>query len=105
MSCTAVVQVLIRLRVTGSLRLEKTTEAIKPNQQPIPTIPINHVPQRHSFTLQQIHRRAKPDESSAFMCHFPHHQYIITQRGTHTEEALAEGKAPLVPAQAQVPAL
>lgn len=55
--------------------------------------------------LQRIHRRVKPDESSVFMCHLLHHQYIITQQGTHAEWSLYWGQDSLVLAQAQTPAL
>lgn len=55
--------------------------------------------------LQRTHRRVKPDESSAFMCHFLHHQYIITQQGTRMEWSLDWGQDSLGPAQAQTPVL
>ena len=31
--------------ITESLRLEKISKIIRPNHQPIPTIPLNHIPQ------------------------------------------------------------
>ena len=41
-------------RITESLRLEKTSKITKSNHQPIPTMPINHVPQCHISTILEV---------------------------------------------------
>ena len=47
---------IITVRITESLRSEKTTKISQANHQPIPTMRTNHVPQCHIYPSLENHQ-------------------------------------------------